>query len=100
MAKIMIMYPIPTNKEQFDKLYFEEHVPLTKQLKGVTNTFVNKVVQNVNPNQPFYLIVELEFESLDELLHTTATPEWEKIGEDAKRLTPYLPEPPAVCICD
>jgi uncharacterized protein (TIGR02118 family) len=100
MAKIIIIYPTPTNKEQFDKLYFKEHLPLAKQVQGIKNTVVNKVVQNVNLNQPFYLIVELEFENLDELLYTTATPEWEKVGEDAKRLTPYLPEPPAVCICE
>ncbi|HWO97296.1 MAG TPA: EthD family reductase [Bacillus sp. (in: firmicutes)] len=100
MTKLMIMYPTPFNLEKFDELYFKEHVPLAQQVKGVKHTFMHKVVQNLNPNEPFYLIVELEFEDLEQLHHVISTPEWEKVSADAERLHPYLPHPPAICICE
>jgi uncharacterized protein (TIGR02118 family) len=67
LAKMIILYEQPKDKEGFEKHYFNIHVPLGKRIPYIKNESVRRVIQLQNTNLNLYLITELEFESMDTL---------------------------------
>ena len=68
-TKIIVMYPMPTDVEAFDRAYNDEHVPLAKDsFKGMTKFVATKVLATPDGSPPkFYRIAELHFPSMDAL---------------------------------
>jgi uncharacterized protein (TIGR02118 family) len=82
-VKITVLYGQPKSAEEFDKYYFEKHMPMVYAVKEI------KKVEIARPGpgptgtaSPYYLITELWFESPDALKAVAATPEWKAIGAD------------------
>ena len=67
MAKIIVLFGKPKDPELFDKQYWEDHVPMAKQMPGLKNYTVHKVVGAPRSDPPYYQVVELEFENMDSL---------------------------------
>jgi hypothetical protein len=61
-AKIVVLYGHPKSTEEFDKYYKEKHAPMAPP--------------------PYYLVVDILFESLESLRATAATDEWKAIAAD------------------
>ena len=74
-AKIMVIYPRPTNVDTFEKAYLEEHVPLAvEKIKGMTKFAATKVVGTPDGSAaPFYRIAELYFASMQALQECAAS---------------------------
>jgi uncharacterized protein (TIGR02118 family) len=67
-AKLVVIYPRPTNIEAFEKLYLEEHVPLAvAKLTGKTKIVATKVLSSPQGAAPFYRIAEAYFPSMQAL---------------------------------
>jgi uncharacterized protein (TIGR02118 family) len=66
MAKMTVIYQEPTDKEFFDRHYFEVHVPLAKQLPGLKKYEINNgtVISTTGDPEP-YLVANLYFESME-----------------------------------
>jgi uncharacterized protein (TIGR02118 family) len=82
-VKITVLYAQPKSVEEFDKYYFEKHMPMVYAVKEV------KKVEIARPGPgsdgaapPYHLITELYFESPEALKAVTATPEWKAIVAD------------------
>lgn len=75
-AKIVVIYPRPTDIEVFEKVYVEDHVPLAmEKIKGVTKFVATKVLGTPDgQTPPFYRIAELHFASMDDLQQSAASP--------------------------
>jgi uncharacterized protein (TIGR02118 family) len=44
-AKLVVIYPVPTDIEQFERLYLEQHVPMAvDRLAGKTKIVATKVL--------------------------------------------------------
>ena len=44
-AKLIVMYPLPKNPEQFEKVYHNEHVPMAvEKLSGKTKIVATKIL--------------------------------------------------------
>ncbi len=67
MAKIIVLFGKPANPEEFDEKYWNEHVPLSKQMPGLKKYTVNKVVAAPRGEPAYYQVVELEFENMEAL---------------------------------
>ncbi len=67
MAKIIVLFGKPKDPEAFDKEYWEQHIPLAKQMPGLKKYTVNRVVAAPRGEPAYYMMVELEFESMDAL---------------------------------
>ncbi len=67
MAKILVLFGRPKDPELFDKQYWEDHVPMAKQMPGLKKYTVHKVVSAPRGEPPYYQVVELEFDSMDSL---------------------------------
>ena len=68
-AKIIVIYPYPTNVDEFENVYVNEHVPLAaEKVKGITEFVGTKVLAAADGSKaPFYRIAELHFPSIEAL---------------------------------
>jgi uncharacterized protein (TIGR02118 family) len=64
-AKVIVIYPRPTDIEAFEEVYKDEHVPMAVQkLAGKTKIVATKVVVSPQGTPPFYRIAEIHFPSM------------------------------------
>jgi uncharacterized protein (TIGR02118 family) len=77
-AKIIVMYPQPTDVEVFEHRYANEHVPmLVAKLAGKTRFVASLITNNSGDNKEcisFHRVAEIYFPSmqaLEECLHST-----------------------------
>src|ERR1700726_1443685 len=74
-AKLIVIYPRPTDIEAFDKSYQEEHVPMAvEKLAGKTKIVATKVIGSPQGIPPFQVMAEVYFPSI-EALQTCAASE-------------------------
>jgi uncharacterized protein (TIGR02118 family) len=67
-AKLIVIYPRPTDVEAFEKVYQNEHVPLAvAKLAGKTKMVATKVLGSPQGTPPFYRIAEVYFPSMEAL---------------------------------
>jgi uncharacterized protein (TIGR02118 family) len=74
-VKLVVIYPRPTDVEEFEHLYVTEHLPLAKEkIKGVTKFVATKAVGTPDGQPvPFYRIAELYFPSIEALKEAAAS---------------------------
>jgi uncharacterized protein (TIGR02118 family) len=75
-AKLVVIYPVPTDIEQFERLYLEQHVPMAvDRLAGKTKIVATKVLSSAQGGlAPFHRIAEIHFPSMS-ALHACAASE-------------------------
>jgi uncharacterized protein (TIGR02118 family) len=74
-AKLVVIYPRPTNIEAFEKIYLEQHMPLAvAKLTGKTKIVATKITSSPQGTPPFYRIAEIHFPSKAALEACAATP--------------------------
>jgi uncharacterized protein (TIGR02118 family) len=74
-AKLIVMYPPPTDIEAFETVYSRDHVPMAiKRLAGKTKIVATRVLGSPQGKPAFYRIAEIYFPSM-ELLEACAASE-------------------------
>jgi len=67
-TKLMVLYPYPSDADQFEKVYLDEHMPLAERIPHVKKFKATKVATTPTGDQPaFYRIAELYFDSQESL---------------------------------
>ena len=67
-AKLIVIYPRPTDIDAFDKVYSEEHVPMAvEKLAGKTRIVATKIIGSPQGIAPFHVMAEVHFPSLEAL---------------------------------
>ena len=67
-SKLIVAYPQPTNVEEFEKAYQEEHVPLAlDNLQHMTKIVATKIIASPQGVPPFYRVAEVHFPSMQAL---------------------------------
>jgi uncharacterized protein (TIGR02118 family) len=68
-AKLIVMYPTPTNVEVFEQRYAQEHVPMAvEKLAGKTRFVASLITSAPGKEQaPYHRIAEVYFPSMREL---------------------------------
>lgn len=81
-AKIMVMYPTPSDMDSFEKAYHEEHIPMAGpifQAAGASKVNLTKIIGSPAGTAPFHRIAEVHFSSMAELQACAAS----RPGQDA-----------------
>ena len=75
--KFVVIYPMPTNVEAFEKLYVNEHVPMAvEKFKGKSKIVATKVQSSFDKSRPgFYRYVEVYFPTREALESCVASKE-------------------------
>ena len=64
-AKLIVIYPQPTDLQVFEKAYQEEHVPLAiEKLCGITKIVATRTTASPQGAPPYYRIAEAHFPSM------------------------------------
>jgi uncharacterized protein (TIGR02118 family) len=67
-AKLIVMYPQPTDIETFEQRYANEHVPMAvEKLAGKTRFVASLITSSVGEPAPFHRIAEVYFPSMQAL---------------------------------
>lgn len=67
-TKLVVLYPYPTDVDQFEKAYIDEHMPIAQKIPHVKKFAATRVFATPTGDQAaFYRIAELYFESVDKL---------------------------------
>ena len=68
--------------EDFEKQYFEVHVPLARRLPGLKRYQVSKVRPSKNRETPFYRMAQLYWEDMEALRRMMSSPQASKVAND------------------
>ena len=90
-ARFLALYETPADPAAFDRHYREVHIPLGSRLPGLRRYTVGRDVAAVRGDTPYYMVAELEWDTLDELRAAFASPEGRATAADAARLQQLAP---------
>ena len=84
-AKIVVLYPQPTDEAAFEKAYVGQHFPMAvAKLEGKTKMVGSKMMRGPDGSKaPFYRIAEIHFPSLKALQDCLASPGGQETTADA-----------------
>ena len=67
-VQLVAFYGEPENKEEFEKNYFEGHLPLAAKMPGLQDVKVVRFEKNLmGGNPPYYMMATMTFDSMDAL---------------------------------
>ncbi len=89
-ARFLALYETPADPEVFDRHYRETHIPLIRQLPGLRRYTLGRDVTALH-GAPYYLVAELDWDTMDELQAAFASPEGRATAADAARLQELAP---------
>jgi uncharacterized protein (TIGR02118 family) len=98
-AKIVVLYPRPTDTEVFERAYRNDHVPLVPKFKGIEKFVASKVVGAPGGATPgFHRIAELHFPSMQALTEAAAAEEAQAAVAHAVQISSG--GPPVFLVCE
>ena len=80
-AKIIVLFGKPTDPKLFDRQYWDDHIPIAKQMPGLRKYTVHKVVTAPRGEPAYYQVAELEFDNMDSLKNAISS----QAGKDSGR---------------
>ncbi|WP_413989618.1 EthD family reductase [Labrys okinawensis] len=85
MASLVVMYGTPVDSAEFDRYYFETHVPIAKKIPGLRKYEVSRgpVVTPAGPSK-FHLIATLQFDDQAAIQAAFASAEGEAAAADVQ----------------
>ena len=89
-AHFLALYETPADPGAFDRHYREVHIPLGRRLPGLRRYAVSRDLAAVR-GAPYYLVADLEWDTMDELRAAFASPEGRATAADAARLQELAP---------
>lgn len=93
-AKLVVLYPPPTDPEAFDKAYLSEHVPLMQEKMKGMRVAVSKIVGAAGGESPYYLMAEVWAPSVEAIQQFLGSPDGQEVAGHAFRIS--TGGPPAV----
>lgn len=75
MVKLIAYYKEPADKADFEKKYFEEHLPLAKKMPGLIRSEVSKLKGISDGGTKYYLQTDMYFDNLDSLNNAMSSAE-------------------------
>src|SRR5260370_4864503 len=73
-AKLIVIYPRPTDIDAFDKVYGEEHVPMAvEKLSGKNRIIATRILGSPQGVPHFHVILEVHFSNTESQQYCTAS---------------------------
>jgi uncharacterized protein (TIGR02118 family) len=84
-AHFLALYETPADPEAFGRHYREVHIPLARQLPALRRYIVGGEAAAIR-GAAYYLVAELEWDTMEDLRAAFASPEGRATAADAARL--------------
>jgi uncharacterized protein (TIGR02118 family) len=82
MIKLIALFKKPQELESFDQHYDAVHLPLVRNLPGIRQLEVTRVVGAPIGESKFHVMAELSFDNKDSLDAALASPEGKALAKD------------------
>jgi len=82
MVKLIAYYKEPADKAEFEKRYFDVHLPLAKKMPGLIKAEVSKLKGIGEGGSKFFLQADMYFENMDALNSAMASDEGKATARD------------------
>jgi uncharacterized protein (TIGR02118 family) len=82
MARLLVLYRLPTDAAAFMRHYRSVHLPLVRRLPGLRRLAAFPVVGAPQGGREYELVAELDFDSLGDLEAALRSPEGRAAGRD------------------
>ena len=89
-ARFLALYETPADPEAFDRHYHQTHIPLIRQLPGLRRCAISRSITALHGTS-YYLVAELEWDTMDQLQAAFASPQGRATAADAARLQELAP---------
>jgi uncharacterized protein (TIGR02118 family) len=88
-AKLIVIYPIPSDIDTFERLYAEEHVPMAVEKLAGKTRFVASTVDTASGLMPelYYRIAEVYFPSMQALKDCLASEGGQETAQHAVEIS-------------
>lgn len=80
--KLIALYQRPDDPEQFDKAYFDTHLPLIRKVPGLQDVVITRFTRTLMGDPGLYLMAEMSFEDEESLKAAMKSPEMGAAGEN------------------
>ena len=90
-ARFIVLYGTPADPAAFDRYHREVHIPISHRLPGLRSYTVARDASAVRGGDPYYMIGELEWDTMEDLRAAFASPEGQAAGADAAVLAEMAP---------
>ncbi|MFP1624713.1 EthD family reductase [Streptomyces sp. 5K101] len=90
-ARFIALYETPADPAAFDRHYHDVHIPLARRLPGLRRYTLGHDLVAIRGGLPYYLVAELEWDSMDELHAAFASSEGRATAADAAHLQEPAP---------
>src|ERR1700712_4688533 len=85
-GRFLVLYGTPTDRDAFEEHYLSVHVPLAKRLPGLRRYAITRDVTTIRGGGTYYLVAQLEWDSIAALRAAFASPEGRATAEDMAHL--------------
>lgn len=82
MVKLIALYKKPDDVEEFDKHYFEIHLPLVMKTPGLRKCEVTNITGGPFGEAQYFRMAELYYDSMDAMNAANASPEGKATARD------------------
>jgi len=82
MIKLIALFRNPSDTAEFDKHYFEVHIPLVRKFPGLRRLEVTRVTGAPIGEAKFHLMAEMYFDTKDGMDAALASPEGKAVTRD------------------
>ncbi len=82
MVKLIAMYKTPADVLEFEKHYFDVHMPLIYRMPGLLKTEVSKLSGMPGQENKYHMMAEMYFDNMDKLNESMASAEGRAAGKD------------------
>lgn len=97
-VKIVVIYPRPADEKEFERAYFQEHVPMVEdKLKGMTRLVLTKVASSPQGKVAAYRLAEVHFSTMEDLQKATESDGGKEVIANAMKIS--TGGPPIMLIC-
>ena len=85
MVRFLVLYDRPEDTAAFDRHYREVHIPLIKKLPGLRRYSIGRNATAIRGGEPYYQIVELEWDDMAALQKAFQSPEGQANAQDVSK---------------
>jgi uncharacterized protein (TIGR02118 family) len=81
MIKMIALYKKPADVAEFEKRYFEEHLPLANKMPGLKKVEISRIVGSPRGESEYYLMAQLYFDNKESMMTALNSPESKEAGK-------------------
>lgn len=82
VAKLIALYKQPADPQAFDDKYFNEHIPLARQIPGLDLIEISKIDGAPAGEPSYYMMAELYFDDMEAVKAGMRSPEGKAAGKN------------------